>query len=105
MYGGEKAKPNIQFIHCTVILNADFFSNIDLLLINKIKFSMLCDCVSMLYQVEEDLSVQARNDQALLIHPFKCKRFGNNHEDKGMTRKLEFFYEPIYRKVMLERCV
>lgn len=66
---------------------------------------MLCDCVSMLYQVEEDLSVQARNDQALLIHPFKCKRFGKNHEDKGMTRKLEFFYEPIYGKVMLERCV
>lgn len=75
-----------------------------MLLINKMKFSKLCDCVSILYQVE-DLSVKARNDRALLIHPFKCKRFGNNHEDKGMTRKLEFFYEPLYGKKILKRCV
>lgn len=66
---------------------------------------MLCDCVSILYQVGGDLPVQARADQARPIYPFKCKIFGNNHEDKGMTRKLEFFYEPIYGKVMLERCV
>lgn len=63
------------------------FCNIDLLLINKIKFSRLCDCGSILCQVGEDLSVQARTDQALLIHPFKCKSFGNNHEDKGMLEK------------------
>lgn len=56
MYRGEKAKTNIQFIHYTAVLIADF-SIIDLLLINKIKFSMFCDCVSILYQAE-DLSVQ-----------------------------------------------
>lgn len=31
---------------------------------------MLCDCVFVLYQVE-DLLVQVRDDQAILIDPFK----------------------------------
>lgn len=91
----EKAKTNIQFIHRAVVLNAHF-PHIDWLLKNEIKFSMVCDWKKIFLP---------RNDQALLMHPVKCKSFGHKHEDERMTRKLEFFYEPGCVEVMLERRV
>lgn len=98
MYGCEKAKTYIQFIHFTVILKCRFFKyRLALDKYSKIKFSKFV--IVCLYCTKWK-TFQWR--QEMIGHfwftPFKCKRFGNNHEDEGMTRKLEFFYEPIYGK-------